>query len=344
MCMGLLAPTAVIWSRKLGLERTIMFALALIGVATAARYFASTGALLLVSAFGAGIGIAIAGPLLSGFIKKHFASNASSMVGIYTMALVAGASVSAGLSVPLQSAFGSWQSSAAIWSVFALAAVPLWIYFAIKDRRIQTVGLQAPARKGMLLPLRDKRAWLLTCFFGIMAIEFYSITAWLAPTIEGMGYNAGFAGGMLTLFTVIQIPVSLLIPFLMSKFPKRLIWLLLCAALELIGLVTLALSGNPWLATILLGIGAGGLFPIALMLPIEETSDADSASALSAMNQSGGYVIGALGPILVGWVHDKSGGFVMAIIGLAVLAVVMMIIQLRIGNKKTGPVIHRSAA
>jgi CP family cyanate transporter-like MFS transporter len=343
MCMGLFAPTAVLWSRRWGLERTILVALVLIGGATAARYFASTAVVLLLSAFAAGVGIAIAGPLLSGFIKKHFAAKASSIVGIYSMALVLGATVSAGLTVPLQNAFGdSWQAASAAWAVFALAAVPLWIRLAGKERRKHLSV--AAAAGAMKLPLRDKRAWLLTCYFGLMAFEFYSITAWLAPTLESMGYDAGFAGGMLTLFTFIQIPVSLLIPFLMSRFPKRLLWLLVCSSLELVGLATLALSGNPWLAAILLGIGAGGLFPIALMLPIEETPDAESASSWSAMNQSGGYVIGALGPVIVGYMHDLSGSFAPAFAALAGLAAIMMIVQLRIGNRKQAPVVSRSAA
>ncbi|MDF2837925.1 MAG: transporter [Paenibacillus sp.] len=345
MCMGLFAPTAVLWSRRLGLERTILFAVLLIGGATAARFFAGTAFILLLSAFAAGVGIAVAGPLLSGFIKKHFAAKASSIVGIYSMALVLGATVSAGLSVPLQAAFGnSWQASSAAWAVFALAALPLWIHLAAKERRNRLTVAALPPAGIARLPLRDKRAWLLTCYFGLMAFEFYSITAWLSPTLESMGYDASFAAAMLTLFTFIQIPVSLLIPFLMSKFPKRLVWLLASASLELIGLVTLALSGNPWLAAVLLGLGAGGLFPIALMLPIEETPDAESASSWSAMNQSGGYVIGALGPVTVGYAHDLSGSFAPAFGGLAFLAVVMMVVQLRIGNRKPVPSVNRSAA
>lgn len=54
------------------------------------------------------------------------------------------------------------------------------------------------------------------------------------------------------------------------------------------------------------------------------------------MNQSGGYIIGALGPFFVGIVHDSAGNFHSAIFGLMVVVVVMIIIQLRIGNKKAG--------
>lgn len=47
---------------------------------------------------------------------------------------------------------------------------------------------------------------------------------------------------------------------------------------------------------VFIGMGAGGLFPLAIMLPIVETRTADEASSLSALNQGGGYVLAALGP------------------------------------------------
>lgn len=344
LCMGLFAPTAMKWNKLWGIERTITFALVLIGTATAIRLFAVSSALLLFSAFAAGVGIAVAGPLLSGFIKKHFAANASSIVGIYSMALVVGAAVSAGLSVPLQIVLGgSWQASIAAWSALAIAALPLWIFFSRKIKHIRPTA-RTPASGNGRLPLRNKRSWLLTCYFGLMAFEFYSITAWLAPAVESLGYDKSFAGGMLTLFTFIQIPVSLLIPFLIARYPKRLAWLIGSASLELCGLLLLVGSGSPWLIAILLGIGAGGLFPIALMLPIDETSNAEAASAWSAMVQSGGYVIGSLGPFFVGWMHDVSGGFTTAFVGLAAVAVTMIMAQLLIGNKKELPASNRHAA
>jgi CP family cyanate transporter-like MFS transporter len=63
--------------------------------------------------------------------------------------------------------------------------------------------------------------------------------------------------------------------------------------------------------------GAGGLFPIALMLPIDETSNAQEASSWSAMTQSGGYILGGLGPLAMGWYYDATGSFVQAFYGLA---------------------------
>lgn len=174
----------------------------------------------------------------------------------------------------------------------------------------------------------------MTLFFGMMAIAFYSVTAWLAPAVSNMGYSKVYAGNMLTLSTLVQIPATFLIPMLMHRFSNRLLWMIACALSNLAGILLIIFSSSPWLAAILLGIGNGGLFPIALMLPIEETSNAQDASSWSAMTQSVGYVIGALGPILVGWIQDMTSSFVFAFVGLAAVTVAMIIVQLFIGSKK----------
>lgn len=334
LCMGLFSPAAVKLSGRWGIERMLTLSMLMIGTGTVVRLFAGSSLLLLVTAFVAGVGIAIAGPLLSGFIKRHFASRASSMVGIYSMALVIGAALSAGLSVPFQHLMhGSWKGSLAVWALFALLAFPLWWRLARKEKQPPHVT-RVTASDSSRIPWGNKRAWLLTVFFGLMATIFYSITAWFAPAVESMGYDKAVAGGVLTLFTFIQIPVSLVLPFLTQRFPKRMYWLLGCALLELSGILLFILHGNPWFVAMLMGVGAGGLFPMALMLPLDETGNAEAASAWSAMNQSGGYIIGAFGPLLVGWVHDATGSFYVPFAGLAVTVVMMMVLQWKIGNKK----------
>ncbi|WP_248925081.1 CynX/NimT family MFS transporter [Paenibacillus hamazuiensis] len=338
LCMGLFAPSAVRWVARWGTERSLVIALSLIGGATLLRYFTVLPILLLATSFLAGVGIAVAGPLLSGFIKKYFAERASAVIGFYSTALVVGAALSAGLSVPFQEAFGgSWRASLAAWGWLAAAALPLWLIIARRAEKTAADGQPAAAAGRQHLPLHSPRAWLLTCFFGVVALIFYSITAWLAPAVEAMGYGRAAGGAALTLFSVIQMPVSLVLPLLIGRFGNRLLWLLLLAALELTGLLMLAFSGNPWIISVLLGIGAGGLFPVVLLLPIEETKHADDASAWSAMTQSGGYVIGSLGPLFIGMVHDITRSFVQPMLGLAVLVAVMMLLVLKIGNKKKQP-------
>ncbi|HBU84876.1 MAG TPA: MFS transporter [Paenibacillus sp.] len=340
LCMGIFAPFSVKLSRRWGNEGAIVLALILIGVGTALRLFVGATPLMMFTSFLSGVGIALAGPLLSSFIKQYFPTRVAAMVGIYSTAMVVGASISVGLSVPLQNILGgSWKGSLALWALLALIALPIWVKLALSARKVRQSG-QISAVNVEALPVKNSRAWILTLFFGLMAAIFYSLTAWLAPAIQSQGYTKETAGSIQTLFTLISLPSTLLIPMLVHRYQRRVFWLVGCALMELIGVLMLNLSVSPWLAAIPLGIGAGGLFPIALMLPIDETNNAQEASAWSAMTQSGGYILGALGPLGIGWLHDATGSFIQAFYGLAIIIVLQIIVQLAIGNKKSSPAVH----
>ncbi|QOS81242.1 MFS transporter [Paenibacillus sp. JNUCC31] len=337
LCMGIFAPFSVKLSRRWGNEGAIVLALMLIGIGTALRLFVGATPLMMFTSFLSGVGIALAGPLLSSFIKQYFPTRVAAMVGVYSTAMVVGASISVGLSVPIQKILGgSWRGSLAVWALLAFIALPIWMKLALSARKVRQSG-QISALNVEALPVKNSRAWVLTLFFGLMAAIFYSLTAWLAPAIQSQGYTKEIAGSIQTLFTLISLPSTLFIPMLVHRYQRRVLWLVGCALMELIGVLMLNLSVSPWLAAIPLGIGAGGLFPIALMLPIDETNNAQEASAWSAMTQSGGYILGALGPLTIGWLHDATGSFIQAFYGLAIIIVLQIIVQLAIGNKKSSP-------
>lgn len=325
-CMGIFSPMAAKLGGRFGIERVLGGALVLIGLGTLLRLFTTATPLLLFTAFLAGLGIAMMGPLLSGFIKRHFPTQVPLMIGIYTVALTIGAALASGLSAPLQSGLNSWQSALAVWAILALIALPVWWFFVL--RRVGQPTKVAVSQQSTGLPWGIPKAWLLTLSFGLMSMMFYTITAWLPPIIQDMGYSKLYAGNVLTIFVAIQIPISLLIPALLKRYPSRLLWLLTFSVIELTGFLMIIFSVPPWIAAIFIGIGAGGLFPLNLLLPIDVTNNPQEAATWSAMTQSVGYVIGATGPVLLGWIHDTTGNFLTAIFGLIVINLMMMTVQL----------------
>ena len=325
LCMGLFAPIAVKFSGKWGIERVLGWSLLVIGVGTILRFFTNSTSFLLITAFIAGIGIAFAGPLLPGFIKRHFPKHVPSMIAIYTVALTLGAALSSSLIVPMQNSMNSWQSALGIWGVLAFVAVLFWWLFVMRHIRPQDHLASTGTKTTM--PWTNKKAWLLTLTFGLMAMLFYSVTAWLPEIIQGMGYSKSYAASALTIFVVVQIPVSLVLPILLRKFPSRRLWLTVATLLQLVGLVMLAFSIEPLVATFLIGVGAGGLFSLNILLPLDATDNPQEAAAWSAMTQSVGYVIGATGPLILGRIHDATDSFSTAIAGLIVINVAMMVVQ-----------------
>lgn len=326
-CMGLFAILAIKLNNCLGMEKSLLIAMSLIFVATFFRMFVHNSFLLFATALFSGIGIGIAGPLITGFIKKYFPNN-HGLMGVYSVSMVIGAAVASSFSVPIYERMNeSWQHSLSFWSILAVPASLLLLPLLNKaEKSKDTQPISA-------LFVKNKRVTLFMSFFGCMAAIFYSLTAWLAPIVQSMGFSHSQSGLILTLFTVIQIPVSFLIPILVTKTGNRKIWLLVCILLEVIGIVILLFHFSPWAATIFLGIGAGGLFPLALLLPIQEAKSIEQTISWSAMMQFGGYLLGALGPTFIGLTVDIFDDFAPAMVGLLIIICAMLVTVLKIGNK-----------
>ncbi|AIC96427.1 MFS transporter [Shouchella lehensis] len=325
LCMGIFSPFAAVISKKIGLERAIFVSLIFITVATLMRGVVGSVVLLVVTAFLAGIGIGLAGPLLSGFIKQHFPTKPG-FVSVYSVSLVIGAGIATGFAVPVYDGFsGNWQLALAVWGTLGVIALLAWI--GLIQKRPTALKTTNAA-----LPFRDKRALLITLFFGFMATVFYTVTAWAAPIVISFGYSTAMAAAGVTVFQFIQIPVSLVLPSIVSKYGYITPALIGCSAIELVGVICLLVGVHPLLALGLIGFGAGGLFPLALMIPIIETDTADKASALSALNQGGGYIFAALGPLAVGTLFDVFGTFKPALYVLLVVIMSMGVVQYLLGR------------
>ncbi|WP_438298383.1 MFS transporter [Sporosarcina sp. FA15] len=327
-CMGLFSILAIKLNKRLGMEKSLLIAMSLIFVATFLRMFVHNSFLLFATALFSGIGIGIAGPLITGFIKKYFPNN-HGLMGVYSVSMVIGAAVASSLSVPTYQRMNeSWQHALGFWSILAVPAFLLLIPLLNKaEKSTDTLPISA-------LFVKNKRVTLFMLFFGCMAAIFYSLTAWLAPIVQSMGFSYSQSGLILTLFTVIQIPISFLIPILVSKTGNRKVWLLVCSFSEIIGILILLLNYSPWIATVFLGIGAGGLFPLALLLPIQEAKNIEETVSWSAMMQFGGYLLGALGPAFIGLTIDVFDNFVPALGGLLIILCVMLFTILKIGNNE----------
>ncbi|GJI59167.1 CynX/NimT family MFS transporter [Bacillus altitudinis] len=325
LCMGVFAPVATKLSRRFGLERTLFFSIFLITIATGLRGTSQTVTILLMTAFAGGVGISFAGPLLSSFIKKYFPKSPG-IVSVYSISMTVGAALASGLTIPIYlRSEHNLPLALSCWAVLGVIALILWLGLARQNQQVDHADV--PLR----LPLRNKKAIQFTLFFGFMSSMFYSLTAWISPIALNFGNSPQYAAMLLTIFTLIQIPVALLVPAIVNRLGKPKLFLILCSLSELIGLLFLLLPMPILPAVIFLGIGAGGLFPLALMLPIIETRTPEEAGTWSAMSQMGGYIMGGFGPFLIGLIFDISGHFQAAIV--AMLAIVMLMIGVQLSMK-----------
>ncbi len=302
-CMGLFAPLAVVFNKKLGLKKSIAILLTAIGAFTLLRGFLPTYPILLASAFFIGLSIAIISPLLSAMIKRNFPTRTASLIGVYSFGMGLGATLAAGLTGVFYAVAG-WPFALASWGLLSVAAIILWLRVKEPAAEVDEIPLEGIA---VVSPWKNRRAWYMLLFFGFQSALFFSIITWLAPIAIEKGMSILVAGAVLTVMSTVQIACNLSIPLLLEKWPSRHLWIMISLGFGAVGVLLLMFAGIAfiWPAAICLGITLGGLFPLALMMPLDENSTPDDVNSWTAMIQSGGYIISALTPFAIGLFYDR---------------------------------------
>ncbi|MEK5038557.1 MFS transporter [Sporosarcina sp. FSL K6-3457] len=338
ICMGIFAMLAPVLNHRFGLKGTMTVMIILVGVMTAVRGFLPGYPVLIGTAFIVGIAIAIMGPLLSAMIKQYFPDRAASIIGIYSFGMGVGSAASAGLTAVFFDKTGSYLFALGIWSVLALAGLVAW--FLAMTSRVEVRQLDAVVvkmqRKKVKSPWKSRKAWLFLLFFGLQSSAFFSIITWLAPIATSAGMTLLQAGTLLSVMTTVQIFLNILLPQLMQRFPARKFWLLLMliAGMASIILFWTGIHSLMWIGAVIMGIPLGGLFPVALLLPLDETETAEEASAWTAMMQTGGFIMGGLLPLLIALVFDWMANHQYTFVIMMLLYVLMLLLTFLIGDKK----------
>jgi MFS transporter, CP family, cyanate transporter len=270
------------------------------------------------------VGGALGNVLLPSLVKRYFPGRTGLMVGAYSTAMSVGATVAAVSTAPIAAAVGAdgWRWALGIWAVFALLAAVPWLF----------VRATPGASRGTHTAVRLRSLWhsrmalALMLFFGVQGMEAYVIIGWSAQYLRDAGLTAAAAGLLLGLNQVIGIPLSALVPALTVR-PRAqrplLLGFLACYAVGWVGLWA-APRTAPWLWMAVLSV-AMACFPMILTLIGLRARTPETTAALSTFIQGWGYVISAIGPLLVGVLLGATGSyapmFVLVLAGVVVLAV-----------------------
>lgn len=330
LCFGLLAVVAPRLAVRAGIERVLFGVMVTVAVALLVRVLDGP-ALLFVGTALVGSAIAIGNVLVPPLIKRDFPQRTGLMMGVYTMSVSGSAAVAAGLTVPLGNAIGlGWRGALAVWLVPAVLAAVAWLPYLRERTR------PAPPAPGT--PLRGSAlAWQVTLYFGLQSLSFYAVLAWLPSMYREYGFSATAAGLLLSVSGLVQIPVALLLPALASRAANQVVHIAACTVLIGVGLagVLLAPLSAPYLWVVLVGVGQGGAFALGLNLFVLRTRSVRDSARLSAMAQSIGYTICAVGPLLVGVLHDLTGSWGWPLALLLVLLVPQLIFGGLAGRART---------
>jgi CP family cyanate transporter-like MFS transporter len=163
---------------------------------------------------------------------------------------------------------------------------------------------------------------------GLQSLAYYVVLTWLPEILQEVGgMSASLAGWMLALAQAVGIASMFLAPVLADRRPSQ--YGVVVAAVTLAGTGTLGLLVAADTATalwvVLLGLGQGACFSLALTFFALRAPDSEHTAALSGMAQSAGYLLAAIGPFLFGVLRDATHAWTVPLALLFAVAVCLLI-------------------
>ncbi|PIC99638.1 MFS transporter [Sporosarcina sp. P29] len=332
ICMGIFAMLAPILNKAIGLNKTMYLMLVLLAVATGARFAVTSFSILLLTAFLAGVAIAVIGPLLSALIKQYFPMHVAVVVGIYSFGMGMGATLSTGLTGVFYEKAHSYSFALAVWAGIAVLGILAWAITAAHPIQVKQVTEQT-VQKGKN-PWRSKQAWSFLIFFGLQTALFFSVLTYLVPIAVSNGMTLLQAGTLLSGMTIVQIFMNIGFPIVLQKFTSRTPALVGILALGIVSIGLMWTADPLWFAVgvLVMGIPLGGLFPICLLMPMDATDTAEETNSWTAMMQTGGFIIGGILPLLIASLYDYTENHYVTLFVFLVLFVAMLVLALQIGR------------
>jgi MFS transporter, CP family, cyanate transporter len=349
LCFGIFSGAGAPLSRRFGEERVLGLALGLLAVGLLLRSL-SPAVLLFPGTIVAGAAIALMNVLLPSLVKRRIPERAGLVIGLYLLMLSGGAILGSLLAVPVFTAAGAGQTSGSaavrislgLWAGPALLAAVLWL----PQLRHRTLPVEprpsavGQARQGGALALRRyPLAWQVTLFMGLQSLIYYATLSWFPTMFRDHGISAAHAGDLVALMNLGNAITALLVPVLAHRAAdqRRLVAVAMIAtAAGLAGAVFGPAAGvAPF--TLLLGLGQGATLGLGIFYTMARAPDPVTAASLSAFAQGIGYLIASTGPLVIGFLHDVTGGWAAPGLVLLAVCVATVIVGWLAGRARTVP-------
>ena len=169
---------------------------------------------------------------------------------------------------------------------------------------------------------------------GLQSFLFYVNVAWLPSLLQSRGMSVVMAGFMLSLMQIVSLAASFIVPIVADKLRDQRGLIVSIALSFLVGYIGLLSGINTldWLWVVFIGLAGGAAISLALTLFGLRSQTADEAAKLSGMAQSIGYLLAAIGPILIGFLHDQTGAWQVPLMVLVASVVLMLITGIGAGR------------
>lgn len=312
-------------SRRFGLERVALTAVAATAAGIAGRSLVSGVAGLLTLTMLALVGMGIGNIVIPPLVKKYFGDRVGMMSTVYITCVQVGTVIPAVVAVPLADAYG-WRASMAVWALIPLAAVAPWIAI-INQRRGNGIADQTARPPEAIGPVwRSPIAWSLAVTFGMTSLITYAMFTWIPPILTSAGGSELLGGAMVGVFSGIGFVAALVAPTLCVRLVNPFPVVVVCGCCFVVGFAGLLWA--PLTATIVwvlfLGVGPTTFPAVLTLINLRCRTEAGSAK-LSGFVQGVGYLFACSGPLLFGILHHLTDEWTLSFAFLLVAVAALLV-------------------
>lgn len=339
VAFAVVSPFVTRVSRRIGSGKLMTYGLLLIILGEIIRSYTNCTGLYLGTML-LGVGIAIGNVLIPSIIKSRFANKLGVMTSLYVSSMCIFAAVGAGASIPLAEGLDlGWNNALASWLLLALVTTLFWLPQIKYDQSAAKAiaSTSTPTSTPTRSIWRSRTAWWVTLFMGVQSLIFYSLVAWLPTIIVAKGLSTSFSGSMALLFQLVAIPATLSIPIVCDRRASQRRIVIGVCAIYLLGMILFFFSDTTALITLsttLMSLGMGGSISLSIAFIALRSNNAHKTSELSGMSQSAGYLLAALGPILLGFIYDRLHTWDYPIILLSILILLLALCGIFAGRDR----------
>ncbi len=310
ICFGVFAFLAPPLTRRLGRERTLVLACAIVVVGLALRLVVTTP-MFFLGTVTAGLGIAVGNVVIPAIVRARFAGRLALSMGLYTVMIQISGSAGAFLTAPLVDGAGwGWSAAIGLWLAPAALALIAW---TVASRRLTSATPSGHGGHEVATPLgvvaRRLMTWGVVLAMGLQALVYYTLLTWLPVQLVGAGWSVSAAGVLLGVYNVVGIPGSFLGPQLVGSRHRG--WWIVAVAAAYVAGILLVLSGEgagAVVGVLVAGLCQGFTLSAALTMIAHQRVPSD-VPAVSALAQGLGYLLAAIGPVAAGALYGATRSF-----------------------------------
>lgn len=336
LAFGLLTPVASKVLARTGVNRGAM--ICVVGVMLGSAVRSADGALgAYAGTILIGVTLAIGNLAVPMLIGRQFQHRAELLTGAYALTTNLVVTATTALAVPAALLVG-WRWTAASTGL-VIGAVSLAVWVAVYPPGVGGASAWVRRRAGQPDPAAEVRTkavrakgstsritLLLTTAFAAHTYVYYALASWLPTALmETQHMTASGSGIAASLMQAAGIAGALLVPVLRAfRLPAErvvvaigLAWVVMPA-----GMLFAPALWAVW--SVFGGLAQAAFFTAVMAVVIRRSRDVDENRRTTAVMQTVGYSVAAVGPVLTGWVHERSGGWSVPFALILVVAVVMV--------------------